>query len=404
MAPRSNLENTWLPLITQKAKLLGKQYSAGEMRTIANELTKRLPQNVNTQSFNEILNKTFSDFDALKTRQQSGQTVQPQQPQGMQQNPTRNEFTSPKKIQTTAPNERRFESDVKSFLSQNKINFDQSDVEDVAEEVANRYMFYVKRVGKELDDRQYQRIIADTVREKLDWEDPSEQNAEEQTAVDEEPVEQNADEQYPEQTEEQSDEEEQEAQEEPKKVERDPLTGLTVEQICKVSDNLETIIRKGLKSRFGYLMNLDYKIVRQPNARLALNYEETVQAFKESWGDSGFNDGFDEADLKKITDNNIFVIYVLKERVIADVVNLVRENPAFRGGSGLTVSSLAVPNMAEVPYTTLDVKLSDRNYNGKLLVNVGITVLGGKLRPLLMTGAGFLSDIFKTLKNSANYR
>ena len=396
MAPRSNLENTWLPLITQKAKLLGKQYSAGEMRTIANELTKRLPQNVNTQSFNEILNKTFSDFDALKTRQQSGQTVQPQQPQGMQQNPTRNEFTSPKKIQTTAPNERRFESDVKSFLSQNKINFDQSDVEDVAEEVANRYMFYVKRVGKELDDRQYQRIIADTVREKLDWEDPSEQNAEEQTAVDEEPVEQNA--------EEQSDEEEQEAQEEPKKVERDPLTGLTVEQICKVSDNLETIIRKGLKSRFGYLMNLDYKIVRQPNARLALNYEETVQAFKESWGDSGFNDGFDEADLKKITDNNIFVIYVLKERVIADVVNLVRENPAFRGGSGLTVSSLAVPNMAEVPYTTLDVKLSDRNYNGKLLVNVGITVLGGKLRPLLMTGAGFLSDIFKTLKNSANYR
>lgn len=396
MAPRSNLENTWLPLITQKAKLLGKQYSAGEIRTIANELTKRLPQNVNTQSFNEILNKTFSDFDALKTRQQSGQTVQPQQPQGMQQNPTRNEFTSPKKIQTTAPNERRFESDVKSFLSQNKINFDQSDVEDVAEEVTNRYMFYVKRVGKELDDRQYQRIIADTVREKLDWEDPSEQNAEEQTTVDEEPVEQNA--------EEQSDEEEQEAQEEPKKVERDPLTGLTVEQICKVSDNLETIIRKGLKSRFGYLMNLDYKIVRQPNARLALNYEETVQAFKESWGDSGFNDGFDEADLKKITDNNIFVIYVLKERVIADVVNLVRENPAFRGGSGLTVSSLAVPNMAEVPYTTLDVKLSDRNYNGKLLVNVGITVLGGKLRPLLMTGAGFLSDIFKTLKNSANYR
>ena len=396
MAPRSNLENTWLPLITQKAKLLGKQYSAGEIRTIANELTKRLPQNVNTQSFNEILNKTFSDFDALKTRQQSGQTVQPQQPQGMQQNPTRNEFTSPKKIQTTAPNERRFESDVKSFLSQNKINFDQSDVEDVAEEVANRYMFYVKRVGKELDDRQYQRIIADTVREKLDWEDPSEQNAEEQTTVDEEPVEQNADEQ--------SDEEEQEAQEEPKKVERDPLTGLTVEQICKVSDNLETIIRKGLKSRFGYLMNLDYKIVRQPNARLALNYEETVQAFKESWGDSGFNDGFDEADLKKITDNNIFVIYVLKERVIADVVNLVRENPAFRGGSGLTVSSLAVPNMAEVPYTTLDVKLSDRNYNGKLLVNVGITVLGGKLSLLLMTGAGFLSDIFKTLKNSANYR
>lgn len=404
MAPRSNLENTWLPLITQKAKLLGKQYSAGEMRTIANELTKRLPQNVNTQSFNEILNKTFSDFDALKTRQQSGQTVQPQQPQGTQQNPTRNEFTSPKKIQTTAPNERRFESDVKSFLSQNKINFDQSDVEDVAEEVANRYMFYVKRVGKELDDRQYQRIIADTVREKLNLEEPSEQNAEEQTTVDEEPVEQNAEEQYPEQTEEQSDEEEQEAQEEPKKVERDPLTGLTVEQICKVSDNLETIIRKGLKSRFGYLMNLDYKIVRQPNARLALNYEETVQAFKESWGDSGFNDGFDEADLKKITDNNIFVIYVLKERVIADVVNLVRENPAFRGGSGLTVSSLAVPNMAEVPYTTLDVKLSDRNYNGKLLVNVGITVLGGKLRPLLMTGAGFLSDIFKTLKNSANYR
>ena len=396
MASRSNLENTWLPLITQKAKLLGKQYSAGEMRTIANELTKRLPQNVDTRSFNEILNKTFTDFETLKARQQSGQTVQPQQPQGMQQNPTRNEFTNPKKIQTTAPNERRFESDVKSFLSQNKINFEQSDVEDVAEEVANRYMFYSKRVGKELDDKQYQRIISDTVREKLNWEYPNEQKAEEESSADEEAVEQNA--------EEQSTEEGQKAQEEPKRVEKDPLTGLTVGQICKVSDNLETIIRKGLKSRFGYLMNLDYKIVRQPNARLALNYEETVQAFKESWGDSGFNDGFDDADLKKITDNNIFVIYVLKERVISDIVNLVRENPAFRGGSGLTVSSLAVPNMAEVPYTTLDVKLSDRNYNGKLLVNVGITVLGDKLRPLLMTGAGFLSDIFKTLKNSANYR
>ena len=396
MASRSNLGNTWLPIITQKAKLLGKQYSAGEMRTIANELTKRLPQNVDTRSFNEILNKTFADFEALKARQQSGQTTQSQQAQGTQQNPTRNEFTNPKKIQTTAPTERRFESDVKSFLSQNKINLDQFDVEDVAEEVANRYMFYAKRVGKELDDKQYQRIISDTVREKLNWEKPSEQKAEEETSADEDAVEKNA--------EEQSTEEEQKTQEEPKKVERDPLTGLTVEQICKVSDNLETIIRKGLKSRFGYLMNLDYKIVRQPNARLALNYEETVQAFKESWGDSGFNDGFDDADLKKITDNNIFVIYVLKERVISDIVNLVRENPAFRGGSGLTVSSLAVPNMAEVPYTALDVKLSDRNYNGKLLVNVGITVLGGKLRPLLMTGAGFLSDIFKTLKNSANYR
>lgn len=396
MASRSNLGNTWLPIITQKAKLLGKQYSAGEMRTITNELTKRLPQNVDTRSFNEILNKTFADFEALKARQQSGQTAQSQQPQGTQQNPTRNEFTNPKKIQTTAPTERRFESDVKSFLSQNKINLDQFDVEDVAEEVANRYMFYAKRVGKELDDKQYQRIISDTVREKLNWEEPSEQKAEEETSADEDAVEKNA--------EEQSTEEEQKTQEEPKRVEKDPLTGLTVGQICKVSDNLETIIRKGLKSRFGYLMNLDYKIVRQPNARLALNYEETVQAFKESWGDSGFNDGFDEVDLKKITDNNIFVIYVLKERVIADVVNLVRENPAFRGGSGLTVSSLAVPNMAEVPYTALDVKLSDRNYNGKLLVNVGITVLGGKLRPLLMTGAGFLSDIFKTLKNSANYR
>lgn len=401
MASRSNLENTWLPLITQKAKLLGKQYSAGEIRTIANELTKRLPQNADTRSFNEILNKTFSDFETLKARQQSGQTVQPQQPQKMQQNPTRNEFTNSKKIQTT-PTERRFESDVKSFLSQNKITFGQSDVEDVAEEVANRYMLYVKRVGKELDDKQYQRIISDTVREKLNWEEPSKQKAEEESSTDEEAVEQNVKEQSTE--EEQKAQKAQKAQEEPKRVEKDPLTGLTVEQICKVSDNLETIIRKGLKSRFGYLMNLDYKIVRQPNARLALNYEETVQAFKESWGDSGFNDGFDDADLKKITDNNIFVIYVLKERVISDIVNLVRENPAFRGGSGLTVSSLAVPNMAEVPYTTLDVKLSDRNYNGKLLVNVGITVLGGKLRPLLMTGAGFLSDIFKTLKNSANYR
>lgn len=398
MASRSNLENTWLPLITQKAKLLGKQYSAGEIRTIANELTKRLPQNADTRSFNEILNKTFSDFETLKARQQSGQTVQPQQPQKMQQNPTRNEFTNSKKNQTT-PTERRFESDVKSFLSQNKINFGQSDVEDVAEEVANRYMLYVKRVGKELDDKQYQRIISDTVREKLNWEEPSKQKAEEESSTDEEAVEQNVKEQSTEE-----EQKAQKAQEEPKRVEKDPLTGLTIEQICKVSDNLETIIRKGLKSRFGYLMNLDYKIVRQPNARLALNYEETVQAFKESWGDSGFNDGFDDADLKKITDNNIFVIYVLKERVISDIVNLVRENPAFRGGSGLTVSSLAVPNMAEVPYTALDVKLSDRNYNGKLLVNVGITVLGGKLRPLLMTGAGFLSDIFKTLKNSANYR
>ena len=195
MAPRSNLENTWLPLITQKAKLLGKQYSAGEMRTIANELTKRLPQNVDTRSFNEILNKTFADFETLKARQQSGQAVQSQQPQGTQQNPTRNEFTNPKKIQTTAPTERRFESDVKSFLSQNNINFDQSDVEDVAEEVANRYMFYVKRVGKELDDRQYQRIIADTVREKLNWEEPSEQKEEEESSADEEEVEQNAEEQ-----------------------------------------------------------------------------------------------------------------------------------------------------------------------------------------------------------------
>ena len=113
-------------------------------------------------------------------------------------------------------------------------------------------MFYVKRAGKELDDKQYQRIIADTVREKLNWEEPSEQKEEEESSADEEEVEQNA--------EEQSDEEEQEAQEEPKKVERDPLTGLTVGQICKVSDNLEMIIRKGLKSRFGYLMNLDYKI------------------------------------------------------------------------------------------------------------------------------------------------
>ena len=76
MASRSNLENTWLPLITQKAKLLGKQYSAGEMRTIANELTKRLPQNVDTRSFNEILNKTFADFETLKARQKYGQEVQ----------------------------------------------------------------------------------------------------------------------------------------------------------------------------------------------------------------------------------------------------------------------------------------------------------------------------------------
>ena len=206
MASRSNLENTWLPLITQKAKLLGKQYSAGEMRTIANELAKRLPQNVDTRSFNEILNKTFDDFETLKARQQSGQTVQSQQPQGTQQNPTRNEFTNPKKIQTTAPTERRFESDVKSFLSQNNINFDQSDVEDVAEEVANRYMFYVKRAGKELDDKQYQRIIADTVREKLNWEEPSEQKEEEESSADEEAVEKNS--------EEQSAEEEQEEQEE----------------------------------------------------------------------------------------------------------------------------------------------------------------------------------------------
>lgn len=399
MAPRSNLENTWLPLITQKAKLLGKQYSAGDMRTIANELTKRLPQNVDTNSFNEILNKTFSDFDALKARQ-TGQQVQ-QQPaaHGAQQNPSRNEFTTPKKIQTTSSDDRRFESDVKSFLSQNKINFDQSDVEDVAEEVANRYMFYTKRVGKELDDKQYQRIIADTVREKLNWEEPTDKQAEEKQADEEV-----SSTQKPEEQEQHAEQQSSEEQEEVKKVEKDPLTGLTVDQICKVGDNMETIIRKGLKSRFGYLLNLDYKIVRQPNARLALNYAETVQAFKESWGDSGFNDGFDDTDLKKITDNNILVIYVLKEHVISDIVNLVRENPAFRGGSGLSVSSLSVPNMAEVPYTTLDVKLSDKTYNGKLLASIGITVLGGKLRPLLKTGVGFLSDIFKSIKNSANYR
>lgn len=398
MAPRSNLENTWLPLITQKAKLLGKQYSAGDMRTIANELTKRLPQNVDTNSFNEILNKTFSDFDALKARQ-TGQQVQQPAAYGAQQNPSRNEFTTPKKIQTTSSDDRRFESDVKSFLSQNKINFDQSDVEDVAEEVANRYMFYTKRVGKELDDKQYQRIIADTVREKLNWEEPTDKQAEEKQADEEV-----SSTQKPEEQEQHAEQQSSEEQEEVKKVEKDPLTGLTVDQICKVGDNMETIIRKGLKSRFGYLLNLDYKIVRQPNARLALNYAETVQAFKESWGVSGFNDGFDDTDLKKITDNNILVIYVLKEHVISDIVNLVRENPAFRGGSGLSVSSLSVPNMAEVPYTTLDVKLSDKTYNGKLLASIGITVLGGKLRPLLKTGVGFLSDIFKSIKNSVNYR
>ena len=66
-------------------------------------------------------------------------------------------------------------------------------------------MFYVKRAGKELDDKQYQRIIADTVREKLNWEEPSEQKEEEESSADEEAVEKNA--------EEQSTEEEQEEQE-----------------------------------------------------------------------------------------------------------------------------------------------------------------------------------------------
>ena len=179
---------------------------------------------------------------------------------------------------------------------------------------------------------------------------------------------------------------------------------MSVEQLCKVGGNLETIIRNGLKSRFGYLMNLDYKIVHQPNARLALNYDETVQAFNESWADSGHNDGFDEADMQKIIDSNIFVIYVLKEKLISDIVSLVRENPAFRSNSGMTVSALSVPNMADVPYMALNVRLSDRNYNGKMLSSVGITVLGGKLRPLLKTGAGFVSDVFRTVSNYANNR
>ena len=396
MAPRSNLENTWLPLITQKAKLLGKQYSAGEMRTIANEFVKRLPQNVDNNTFNEILNKTFGDYDNLKARQQNPQPA----------NPTREEFTEPKKIETTPPNERRFESDVKSFLSQNKINFDQSDVEDISEEVANRYMFYSKRVGKDLSDKQYQRIIADTVREKLNWQEPSagqtDEKAEEPEEQEEAPAEAQGEEASQEQTGEEQ--EEQSQAEDAKKVEKDPLTGLSVEQLCKVGGNLETIIRNGLKSRFGYLMNLDYKIVHQPNARLALNYDETVQAFNESWADSGHNDGFDEADMQKIIDSNIFVIYVLKEKLISDIVGLVRENPAFRSNSGMTVSALSVPNMADVPYMALNVRLSDRNYNGKMLSSVGITVLGGKLCPLLKTGAGFLSDVFRTVSNYANNR
>lgn len=397
MAPRSNLENTWLPLITQKAKLLGKQYSAGEMRTIANEFVKRLPQNVDNNTFNEILNKTFGDYDNLKARQQNPQAANPN-PQAA--NPTREEFTEPKKIETTPPNERRFESDVKSFLSQNKINFDQSDVEDISEEVANRYMFYSKRVGKDLSDKQYQRIIADTVREKLNWQEPSVGQPDEKA---EEPEETPTEEQGEETPQEQEGEEQPQA-EGTKKVEKDPLTGLSVEQLCKVGGNLETIIRNGLKSRFGYLMNLDYKIVHQPNARLALNYDETVQAFNESWADSGHNDGFDEADMQKIIDSNIFVIYVLKEKLISDIVSLVRENPAFRSNSGMTVSALSVPNMADVPYMALNVRLSDRNYNGKMLSSVGITVLGGKLRPLLKTGAGFLSDVFRTVSNYANNR
>jgi len=396
MAPRSNLENTWLPLITQKAKLLGKQYGAGEMRTIANEFVKRLPQNVDNNTFNEILNKTFGDYDNLKARQRNPQTA----------NPTREEFTEPKKIETTPPAERRFESDVKSFLSQNKINFDQSDVEDISEEVANRYMFYSKRVGKDLSGKQYQRIIADTVREKLNWQEPSAdqpaEKAEEPEEQEEAPAEAQGEEAPQEQTGEEQ--EEQSQTEDVKKVEKDPLTGLSVEQLCKVGGNLETIIRNGLKSRFGYLMNLDYKIVHQPNARLALNYDETVQAFNESWVDSGHNDGFDEADMQKIIDSNIFVIYVLKEKLISDIVGLVRENPAFRGNSGMTVSTLSVPNMADVPYMTLNVRLSDRNYNGKMLSSIGITVLGGKLRPLLKTGAGFLSDVFRTVSNYANSR
>ena len=109
MTPRSNLENTWLPLITQKAKLLGKQYSSGEMRTLANEFVKRLPQNVDNKTFNEILNKTFADFDALKARHQPGQI---QQQDAVRQIPTVSDEPVQTPEQMSVSNERRFESDV----------------------------------------------------------------------------------------------------------------------------------------------------------------------------------------------------------------------------------------------------------------------------------------------------
>lgn len=418
MAPRSNLDTTWLPIIMQKAKRIGKPYTDGELKTIAGEFLKRLPQNVDNNSFNEILNQTFTDFDNLKANR-GAQVQQPQAPQqttqqsiqpAKEEKPT--ELTADQKAEMALT--RNFTQDIRAFIDQNNLGDkigDSSDVSDISEEVVNRYMFYKKKVGKELSDKQYLRIIRDVVREKLN-------NESEEQAIDDNPAEQaqedqseqqdtDNDEQETQTEEKQQGDEQQPAETEEEQQEdetRDPLTGLTAAQICKVGDNLEKIIRNGLKSRYGYMMNLDYKIVRDPGVRLSLNYEDTVKEFKESWMDSGYGDGFSDADVEKITKSNVLVIYVLKERVLSDIVSLIRENPAFRGNSGLAVSSAAIPNMADVPYTSMNVRFSQRDYNGKLVANVGVTVYGGKFRPLMKSGMGFLSDIFKMTTDLANRR
>lgn len=411
MAPRSNLEMTWLPIIMQKAKKIGKPYTDGELKTIAGEFLKRLPQNVDNTSFNEILNQTFTDFDNLKANR-GAQVQQPQAPQqpvqpAKEEKPA--ELSADQKAEMALT--RNFTQDIRAFIDQNNLDSkigDSSDVADISEEVVNRYMFYKKKVGKELTDKQYLRIIRDVVREKLN-NDSEEQTTEEtpvehaqdvQTGV-EDGEQKDQGEENPQTSEQQSDEtDEEQAVEEV----RDPLTGLTAVQICKVGDNLEKLIRNGLKGRYGYMMNLDYKIVRDPGARLSLNYNDTVNEFKESWSDSGYGDGFSDAEIEKIIKSNVLVIYVLKERVLSDVVSLIRENPAFRGNSGLAISSASIPNMADVPYTSMNVRFSQRDYNGKIVANIGVSVFGGKFRPFMKSGIGFLSDIFKMTSDLANRR
>lgn len=411
MAPRSNLDTTWLPIIMQKAKRIGKPYTEGELKTIAGEFLKRLPQNVDNNSFNEILNQTFADFDNLKANR--GAQVQQPQPQQQSVQPHKEEkpaeLTADQKAEMALT--RNFTQDIKTFIDQNNLGDkigDTSDVSDISEEVVNRYMFYKKKVGKELTDKQYLRIIRDVVREKLN-------NESEEQTVDVKPAEQAQENQSEQQDtdnggqEDQSEEKQSDDQqpaeteeEQPEEETRDPLTGLTAAQICKVGDNLEKIIRNSLKARFGYLMNLDYKIVRDPGARLSLNYDDTVKEFKESWTDSGYGDGFSDADVEKIIKSNVLVIYVLKERVLSDVVGVIRENPAFRGKSGLGISSASIPNMADVPYTSMNVRFSQRDYNGKLVANIGVSVYGGKFRPFMKSGLGFLNDVFKMTSDLAN--